>query len=223
MVGRMLIRDIYEKYQVPPWLQLHQLRVAAVGKMVAQGCAPDTDIDLIVSTCLLHDIGAIVKFDFGSILQEKVRGLCPSADVPHWIAVQETIRARYGHKEHEASGNIIKELGFEKIEALFNDTGFSEMRRILAAGNLEAMVAQYADMRVGPYGILPLKDRVNEVIERYADVPSWKARVDESRTYLPLACEMETRLFDGIQLRPEGIDDVTAAPAVAALWEYELT
>lgn len=219
----MLIRDIYETYEVPPWLQTHQVRVAVVGKIVAEVSTQDIDSNLIISTCLLHDIGAIVKFDFGPLLQDKMKGLCPAADLPHWIAVQEKIRARYGHEEHEATGNIIAELGFTDALALFGDMGFSEMHRILAAGNRTAMIAQYADMRVGPYGILPLEERVNEVIERYADVPSWKARVDESRTYLPLAREMETRLFDGIQLQPEAIDNLTAAPAVAALWEYELT
>ena len=30
-------RDIYDEYRIPPWLQLHQLRVAAVGKMVCEG------------------------------------------------------------------------------------------------------------------------------------------------------------------------------------------
>lgn len=216
------VREIYARYEVPPWLQEHQIRVAAVGKIVADAYTSPIDIDLIVSTCLLHDIGAIVKFDFGFVLQQKVPGLCPPAEIAHWVQVQEKIRAQYGKKEYEASERIISELGFERIRTLFSNLGFSQMKRILAEGNKEAMIVQYADMRVGPYGILPLTERVSEVITRYADVAGWEERVEESHTYLPQALDIEKHVFEDIAIRPNDIDDATAKSIMTTLWDYEL-
>ena len=61
---KMNIFNIYAKYKIPPQLQTHQLRVAAVAKTICEHLWPKlSDMRTIISTCLVHDMGNIIKFD----------------------------------------------------------------------------------------------------------------------------------------------------------------
>ena len=124
-------RYVYDSYDVPPWLQTHQMRVAAVGKMVAEARQQMIDVDLVVRTCLVHDIGAIVKFDFSTEGQTRVLGLCAPEETPRWSAVQRSMRERYGETEKAATSAILHELGLEREYALYNRTGFKNMQTVL--------------------------------------------------------------------------------------------
>jgi 5'-deoxynucleotidase YfbR-like HD superfamily hydrolase len=44
-------------------LQLHQLRVAAVGQIICESIPDFDETEEVVTTCLLHDMGNIIKFD----------------------------------------------------------------------------------------------------------------------------------------------------------------
>lgn len=57
------ISQIYDRYQVLPALQLHMLRVAAVAQLICSSHHRALPTDHIISCCLLHDIGNILKFD----------------------------------------------------------------------------------------------------------------------------------------------------------------
>lgn len=214
--------DIYEEYRIPPWLQMHQLRVAAVGKMVS-GARPEADGDLVVQTCLVHDMGATVKFDFGAAMHSGEQGLCPVGELPHWLEVQREMRARYGEKEHVATEAIITELGLTEVRRVFGGMGFHHLREILDTGFLEAQIAQYGDMRVGVWGVVPLKERMTEVLARYADHFAREGRAGEVATYLPSAEEIERRLFAGVALKPEDITDASVAPIIEELKKYPIS
>jgi hypothetical protein len=216
-------RELYEEYRIPPWLQLHQLRVAAVGRMVSENLGDQVDADLVIRTCLLHDIGAIVKFDFTYTTHTQLKDLCPPEDVPHWKEVQDDFRARYGTVEHEASDGILKELGAENVRTLFDELGFDKMGNILASDNVNAQAVQYGDMRVGPYGIVPLQERLADALKRYASFYAKEGRTDaQIRGYVTNGSALEERLFRDAALRPGDITDETAAPVIAELWDYPL-
>jgi len=59
----MNIIQVYAKYQIMPELARHQLRVAGVAQTIVQACQERLDEDSIVTACLLHDMGNILKFD----------------------------------------------------------------------------------------------------------------------------------------------------------------
>lgn len=202
--------DVYERYQVPSWLRMHQLRVAAVGRFLAERI-PDADTHLVVSTCLLHDVGAIVKFDF-EYMRREMPDLCPPDEIPQWEVVQESLRTRYGVDEHAASEAIIRELGREDVRTLFNTMGFVHMQEILDADATNALIAHYADMRVGPAGILSLADRMEDASRRYG-----RAFVE---SYAGAAVEVERKIFEKIPEQPEDITDARAEPLMRELWEY---
>jgi hypothetical protein len=217
----MIVRELYERYQVPPWLQLHQLRVAAVGEVLAKGIQ-GADSALVLSTCLLHDIGAIVKFDFTYTTHSALRSLCPSEEIPHWEAVQEKIRARYGIEEHDATEGILNELGKDVERRIFDQMGLRNMAQILASEDRNLQIAQYADMRVGPFGILSIQERLADGAARYA--ASWKedgtAHIADS--FPANVQKLEDLLFARIALRPEDITDASIAARIEELWEYAI-
>jgi len=215
-------RDIYDEYRIPPWLQLHQLRVAAVGKMVCEGLGGAADADLIVRTCLVHDIGAIVKFDLTPEGRSHLENLCPTEDLPYWAGVQKEFRERYGYKESPATDAILRELGLEGPRSLFSRMGMANMQRMFEEDDLQAQAAQYGDTRVGPYGIVPFRDRLADVSVRYAEAFAGEGRQDEVSSYIPTLAKIEERLFSGSSIRPGDIHDAAAAPLIEELWDYPL-
>ena len=59
----MKISEIYQKYQIPPHLQLHMYRVSAVAWTICDNFDEELDKIKIVAADLLHDMGNIIKFD----------------------------------------------------------------------------------------------------------------------------------------------------------------
>ncbi|MFZ2555686.1 MAG: HD domain-containing protein [Minisyncoccia bacterium] len=222
MVAFMRVRDIYETYQVPPWLQQHQVRVAAVGKMVSDSLSVPHDRHLVIATCLLHDIGAIVKFDFSDEAQSRLNDMCPPEEVSHWTKIRDAIRARYGDAEYDATNAILDELGLASIKAVFNQLSISKVHSMLVAAAAEVKIVQYGDMRVGPFGVVSLEERIADGNERYRDVYEREGRLRESESYLADARQLEQQLFEGIRLRPEDITDGSAAQIIESLWDYEV-
>ena len=71
---RMNISEIYEKYQIMPQLQNHMYRVAGVASVICNNFSKPVDKNSVVSACLLHDMGNIIKSDlnlFPEYLNEK--------------------------------------------------------------------------------------------------------------------------------------------------------
>src|SRR5690242_14147552 len=102
----MGIADIYLQYKILPFLQLHQLRVAAVAVQICRSLSVEVDTNSATVASLLHDMGNILKFDFQAY---------PSAFEPegisYWKRVQDEYRAKYGNDEHDATLTIARELG----------------------------------------------------------------------------------------------------------------
>lgn len=66
----MTILEIYKKYKIPHHLQLHILRVGAVATLIIDNInhelVTEFDRNLIITICLLHDMGNVIKFDFSN-------------------------------------------------------------------------------------------------------------------------------------------------------------
>ncbi|USN54769.1 MAG: HD domain-containing protein [Candidatus Peribacteria bacterium] len=61
------IQDIYTQYQIPPSLQEHMLRVAAVAEQICLHSSQEIDHATIVTAALLHDMGNIIKFNLDKL------------------------------------------------------------------------------------------------------------------------------------------------------------
>ena len=210
-------REIYDTYQVPPWLQEHQVRVAAVGKIIAEAYVKPIDTSLVVTTCLLHDVGAIVKFDFRETL---LADLVNPGDVSHWERVQAQMREHYGVGEYGATDAILIELGAEREREVFKQTGLTRLGDTLREGTYEARVVQYADTRVGPRGVMSVEERMKDARVRYAGKGlKWFERLDE---YHMLNLDLEKMVLADTTIDSGSITDATIAPVMEQLWDYEI-
>lgn len=215
------VATIYEEYRLMPSLQLHQLRVGAVGKILAEHHL-GIDERQVILTCLFHDMGNIIK----SQLEVFPEFLEPQG-IEYWQTVKDDFLGRYGADEHAATVVIAKELELpERIVAMIDTIGFSNIQHILKQDSREMQIAEYADMRVGPHGIIPMHERLQDLKYRYS--PRWKqgnfTAMEESFDANVLRLqELEERLFAGASIRPEDITDAVAAPVIEELKKYEVS
>lgn len=197
----MNILEIYNKYDIPPNLQEHQLTVASVAQTVCEVQTGFLETDTVVRACLLHDMGHIIKFK----LESTAPGL-ELDDVERWRAVQKRFIAKYGSSEHEATLAIACELGVsERMLALLDMMGFPHANSTLATGDRAAIIATYSDMRVSPTGVTTLRARLDNIRERYGSTPEG---VERERAYE----EMENLLFRDADAGPDTITEQSITP-----------
>lgn len=168
----VIIREVYDKYQIMPNLQEHQLRVAGVGKIIADNWRGKIDTDLVIKTCLLHDVGNVVKFDLSERMVKKY-GI---EDVKYWERVQTKYREKYGRDSHKAAEAIVSELGqddvFEILREEYEVYNTATSAEIIKAG-VAAKILLYADMRVVPEGVVEMGERVADLAKRYGRERKW--------------------------------------------------
>jgi len=215
-------REIYEKYNIMPALQLHQLRVAAVGKLICDNVTKPINERDVILACLFHDMGNIVKFDltyFPEFSEPK--------GIQYWKGVQEEYIAKYGSDQHGANEAIAKELGLpEKSITYIKNIRFSEITSALTDTSLERKICQYADLRVGPHGVLSMNERIAEGRARYS-----KRRGPESTAVLAeeifnaLLCdarELEAQIFANVKIEPTDITDDAIKGDMEDMWDYSV-
>jgi hypothetical protein len=155
----MNIREIYQIYQTPKNLQEHMLRVAALAQIITENWRAWIDGNAVVRACLLHDIAKPMMFD---ISKQAQFGMAVD-DIAKLYQLQQRLKSRYGEDEYLATLGIAKELGCS--QAVLDIIGKVEWRyvpELLKNGNIEGLILIYCDMRIGPYGILPIHERIRE-------------------------------------------------------------
>lgn len=216
------VSEVYEEYRIPPWLQLHQLRVAAVGKAVIEKIE-GADARSVVMCCLFHDMGNILKFNLTP--SAPLASMVPEGEREYWISVQKDFEAKYGKNEHHATEAIADEIGLPAaVRTLIKDMGFAKAASILRDGRPELFTVEYADQRVGPMGVLSLTERLTDGNRRYAGkygqaTPEEQARYAENVEALH---GIERRLMELIEMKPEDINDALVAPSIEELRGYEV-
>lgn len=158
-------RSAYDRLDVPPNLRLHMFRVASVVALIrGHWRGPETDFDSTIKAALLHDVGNIVRFDLDSDISKALMG----DSIPHWRGVQKSARAKYGREEHAATVAMASELGLdEKVISILKE--YDAVGLAAKDGMLEAKVCDYADSRVGVYGVISIADRFRKIKERRKD------------------------------------------------------
>jgi hypothetical protein len=210
------VSSLYQKYKIPPHLQLHQLRVAAIGKVIAEAQGGTCDVDTVVQTGLLHDMGNILKVQFHVFPQ-----FWEKEGVAYWEGVQQDFEMKYGNDEHEATIAIAREIGVsETVINCFDMISFSRIDSLMSNGTLEQKIANYADMRVGPFGVLSLSERLGELKMRYSARTDRPFNLERHNAFARHEAELEHELFAGTQLKPSDITDAHIAPVIESLSCY---
>jgi len=209
------ITDIYTLYNIMPNLQLHQLRVAAVASQICDSLDVDVDKEKIITTCLLHDMGNIIKADFS-----RFPDFLEPEGVEYWKEVKDHFVRTYGNKEDLATLAIMKELGvLQDLQDYAHKLDFAHVCKTKQGEDLTLKVIKYSDLRVGPYGVLSYEDRMNDVKERY----SGRAHLYQDREELILCGkELESQVFSHSNIKPEDISDESVASQIEILKNFEI-
>jgi len=206
----MTITEIYEKYQIMPNVREHQLRVAAVGKLIAQ--QKGLKVDDIVITLLLHDMGKLVVFKLNEVERQT------------YETVQTRFKEKYGSDPDEATYKIAEEIGVsESVMTLLKAVGFAHAIEVNQDGTLEQKVCLYADQRINRNGVVSLQSRFDDgrrrFIEREGFQPEREALFEDRVTAIR---GIESTIFEGFSLRPERITYETINGLVEELVTFNI-
>jgi 5'-deoxynucleotidase YfbR-like HD superfamily hydrolase len=196
-----------------PNLQEHQLRVAAVARQLCDAMKVPVDTNAVVTACLVHDMGNIIKFDlsyFPEFVQEK--GLA------YWQEVKEEYVRKYGNNEHIATEKIAEELDISEVSRSYLPAiGFTRSSDVLARGSLEQKVCLYADQRVGAYGVVSLHDRLIEGKKRYKGRADKALSLEEFEKLFAALVHVEKELFARSSIHPDDITDESVGVIIEEL------
>jgi hypothetical protein len=212
------IQDIYIEYQVLPNIAEHMYKVAAVADIINSHFKPMIDKKSIIDACLLHDIGKIVEIDL-----DKFPDFLAPEGKDHWASIKKSFIDKYRTvNEHTATLAIATDLGlnFGALEIL-HISNFLETLTVKESGEFEKMIALYADLRVGPYGIMPMKERLADLEERYKSHP--KSITKERREFIEKALqEIEQEIFKNTDITPDFITEAMCVERIPKLKEIKI-
>ncbi len=211
--------ELYRKYLIMPNLAEHQLRVAAVAKKICEhldGSLPHANI---ISACLLHDMGNIIKFQLEYFPEfYKAEGL------PYWQTVKKQFVETYGPDEHAATLAIAKEVGVSDETLMYiNAFGFSKSIHNETDPDFGKKICAYSDMRVAPHAVVSLEERLREARERYAKHP-WKKLTSEpeSNRFDDALRSIEKQIFSRANIEPQDITEASTRGDREALRNFEV-
>jgi hypothetical protein len=199
-----------------PQLELHMLRVAGVATLIVDSFTQDVDKDTVITVCLLHDIGNIVKFD----LEKYPENLKPKGHV-YWKKVQDEFIKKYGKSDYKATYKILKEMKIpRKLFEHMNTMEFRKAPENAKQDNFEIKITQYADMRVAPYGITSMNERFDEVKERFMRNHGISNQVFNK--YKSGAQALEEQIFYHTKISPKDITDTNVMRLIHRLKNYNI-
>jgi len=214
------IIEIYKEYNLMPNLQEHQLRVAAVVKIICDNITTPVNSEIIVIAGLLHDMGNIIKFDL-----EYFPELNKPEGLDYWLSIQKEYIQKYGEDEHKATIVIMKELEVNpEIVRLVDSMSFRNLCDQATSEDFSVKIIQYADMRVGPYGVLSYEDRMIEGIKRYKNHKKLHNAIqeDEHKRFIACGADIESQIFAKCKIKPEDINDESVGLVIDTLREFVL-
>ena len=195
--------DVYKRYSIPSNLQEHMLRATAIAKLLCENwIGPTISQEDIITTMLIHDMGNIAKMDFSSydLLPEE------NKDIIYWQNIKQDFIKKYGADDHIATFNIASELGLKpRILWLVINKIFLHNEMITSYNDYELKICAYSDQCAGPYGIVSLKDRFDELMKRYGDKPNASINHPRSKYLIESAYEIERQILKHTSFGPSAI------------------
>ena len=209
------ISEIYDEYDLMPILREHMLRVAAVAYLICDNFNEPLPKDKIITACLLHDMGNIIKFDLTCFPEfNEPKG------IEYWKKVRDEYVKKYGPDEHEATIKILKELGISSDVILFVDEiQFSLLCKHRDSNDMNIKITHYVDNRVSPHGVVSYDERINEAKERYKNREHFFSSVGREE-FIACGREIEKQIFAKCRIKPADINNETVAPVILKLRDF---
>lgn len=211
-----VISHIYEQYQIMPALQLHQYRVAAVASMICDHFGGVLERNEIISACLLHDMGNILKFDL-----EKFPEFLQPQGKEYWEGIKAEFARNYGGDEHVATIAIAEEVGVSlRTIELIKSISYVPQLLDPAYPEMSAKICEYCDLRVTPFGITSMADRWQDLQTRYQKKNASEERQQRLVLLQKNSQVIEDEIFSHCSISPDGITQASASDVIAALHDF---
>ncbi|HBB49543.1 TPA: hypothetical protein DEQ22_01980 [Candidatus Nomurabacteria bacterium] len=207
------ITEIYKEYKIMPSLQEHMFRVAAVASLICDNFTEPLPKKEIITACLLHDMGNIVKFklDYFPELNEP-------EGMKYWQKVQDEYIKKYGNNDHDANNKIALEFGMGgRILELINSISFFGAPSNVLDKDFAKKIVAYADERVSPFDIVSLEERFIDLSKRYAH---HSGMTSERKRFENALRDIEKQIFAKCKIKPEDITNESVAPIVVGLRNF---
>lgn len=202
-----------------PNLQEHQLRVTAVASLICDSLNLEIYKEIVIKTCLLHDMGNVIKFD---LTQTQAIFGYTDEETEQARIIQKEFIEKYGDDEHEATVKIIKEIGLpDRVVQLAGGNRFKNMCLDRDGSDWLIKIIHYADLRVGPHGIVSYDERMDDFMKRYKN---HKNLVEDEERLKLIDCgkEIEKEIFSHSNIKPEDITDESVAEIIEELKNFEI-
>lgn len=211
------ILEIYKEYKIPPFLQLHMLRVSAVAKIICDSFTEPLPEEDIIATCLLHDMGNIIKVNFTFFPE----AFDPEG-VEYWQKVQEEYKNKYGADEEQATEIIMEELGASRsVLELKGHVGFEKIPQNEKSSVFTHKICNYADMRVSPHGVVSMMDRIEEGHKRFLSKNISRPYIySDFEEKVKSAQNIEKQIFAKCKIKPEDITEEAVQPLISELRNF---
>ncbi len=208
----MTPNQIYNKLNIMPSIREHQKTVAAIALKICESLSKEVNTEVIVSTCLLHDLGNILK---------GTKNFAPIGEEEKWEKIKEETREKYGETPEEATINMIKTLNLKNEDNILEYLSWVgaknlEKRSMEDLKDLEHVIAPYSDMRVSPSGVVTIEERLEEARKRYNFIDD---KADEIRESFK---RMEITIFQFSWMTSSEIDNQTVKPYLKKIENFEI-
>lgn len=160
------IESIYDRFEVPSKIRAHCRLVASVASRVCSQVGLDKESStLVIAASLVHDLGNIIKVDFDSDLAKELYSFQEREQLR---ITRERIISCYGSHEDLATIAMLNELSCDKsVISLLKSSTWVNVLGVLSGDSLPEKILSYADYRVGPFGIVSLQERLDDLNNRY--------------------------------------------------------
>lgn len=162
----MTTQQIFDYFNIPPGLQTHMYTVAGVGKYICDNwISDDLNKHAVISALLIHDLGNLVKFDLspGATIYD------PILDSQEWRNYQQQLIQKYSKDAHQTTLEMAKEINIDKtIFDLINSMDATDLAETFNK-TWEEKICEYADLRVTPFGVTSLIERLEDIHQRYQE------------------------------------------------------
>ena len=216
----MIIQDIYDQYHIPHTLQQHMLRVAWVCKKILDNRKDITfNKEEIVTAALLHDMWNIVKFDLDNIPPE-LEDMYKELDVKELRIAQTKIISLFGSEEHTANMGIAKEIwASNEVVEIIGKINFTRLKNEHDTYTIPQIIVKYWDLRVWPYGIISVAERLREAAIRYNKSDWMQKTLQENIQFVQ---QVEENIFSHCTLSPQDITDENINPLLEDLRGFDI-
>jgi hypothetical protein len=216
----LLITSIYQKYQIMPSLQLHMLRVGSVASLICESFFEPLQYAEVQAATLLHDMGNILKFNlslFPDFLEPE--------GLDYWQGIKTEFEQKYGKDEHQATLEIARELNMNsRVIELIDSISFSLAQSNAQSNDFEKKICAYSDLRVTPFGVVSLAERLEEGRKRWklnkGSDPYNQDLFDQMSPFLP---QIEQQIFAHTPITADQITDEAVNDTINKLKEFDLS